>query len=91
MREDAESPWTKERFAEAMAPFFAEHAAIDLTPRARQTANTVIREAEHRLWEIRHKILDPEGDEDFGIDAIVDLRSPCDETLPLIEVTKIGV
>jgi len=91
VRPDAESPWTKERLEEAMAPYFAAHAAIDLTPRARQTANTAIREAEHRLWEIHHKILDPEGDEDWGIEATIDLRKQCDETLPLIEVMKIGV
>jgi hypothetical protein len=91
VRSDAESPWTKERFAEATAPYFAEHAAIDLTPRARQTANTAIREIEHRLWEVHHKIIDPEGDEDWGIEATVDLRTPCDESGPLIELRRIGV
>jgi hypothetical protein len=73
-----------------MAPYFAEHAAIDLTPRARQTANTVIREAEHRRWEIHHKIVDPAGDDDWGVEAVVDLRTPIDESGPLIQVLKIG-
>jgi hypothetical protein len=91
VRADAESPWTKERFEGATAPYFAGHAAIDLTPRARQTANTVIREAEHRLWEIHHKIVDPEGDEDWGIEATVDLRAPCDESGVLIQLLKIGI
>jgi hypothetical protein len=87
---DDEAPWTAERFAEAMAPYWAEHAAIDLTPRARLASNTIVREAAHRLYEIRHKILDPEGDDDFGLDAIVDLRKPRDEALPLIGVLRIG-
>jgi hypothetical protein len=91
VRADAESPWTKERFEGVTAPYFAEHAAIDLPPRARQTANTAIREIEHRLWEVHHKIVDPEGDEDWGIEATVDLRVPCDESGVLIRVTKIGV
>lgn len=91
VRPDSEAPWTKERFEEALAPYLAEHAAIDLTPRARQTRNTAIREAEHRLWEIRHKIIDPEGDEDWGIEATVDLRKQCDESGVLIRVIKIGV
>ena len=59
--------------------------------RAFETANTVVREAEHRLWEIHHKILDPEGDEDWGIEATVDLRVPVDESGPLIQVQRIGV
>jgi hypothetical protein len=91
VRQDDDAPWTAARFEEAMAPYFAEHAAVDLTPRARQTANTVVREAAHRLYEIRHKILDPEGDDDFGIDAAVDLRAPCDESGPLIVVRAVGV
>jgi hypothetical protein len=91
VRQDAEAPWTAGRFAEAMSPYFAEHAAIDLTPRARQAANTVIREAEHRLWEVRHKIVDPEGDEDWGIETVVDLRKDCDETGALIELRRIGI
>jgi hypothetical protein len=74
-----------------MSPYFAEHAAIDLTPRARQTANTAIREAEHRLWEIHHKIVDPTGDEDWGVEATVDLRAPCDESGVLIQLRRIGI
>ena len=91
VRRDDAAPWTAERLAVAMAPYWAEHAAIDLTPRARLSSNTIIREAEHRLFEIRHRILDPEGDDDFGLDAVVDLRAPCDESGPLIAVTRIGV
>lgn len=89
VRPEGGAAWDAARFEAAMAPYFAGHAAIDLTPRARQSANTIIREEEHRLYGIRHRILDPGGDDDFGIDARVDLRAPCDESRPLVSVVKI--
>jgi hypothetical protein len=88
---DPDDPWTPERFAAALEPYFAVHAAIDVTPKARLPHNTVIREMEHRLWEVHQKIIDPQGDEDFGLELVVDLRVPKDESGPLIALRRIGI
>ncbi|MBI2898477.1 MAG: DUF3516 domain-containing protein [Deltaproteobacteria bacterium] len=83
--------WTAERLAAEMAPYWAEHATIDLTPRARHPHNTVLGQAGPRRWEARQKILDPEGEEDWMLDCVVDLEAPRDEDQPLIELLRIGI
>jgi len=83
--------WTPEAFEQALASYFEEHAAIDITPRARLAHNTTIREDGKRVWRCSQKIIDPEGDEDWGLECVVDLSEPRDETGPLIELVRIGV
>jgi superfamily II RNA helicase len=83
--------WTPEAFEQALAPYFEEHAAIDVTPAARMAHLTTIREDEKRVWRCSQKIVDPEGDEDWGIECVIDLGEPRDETGPLIELIRIGV
>jgi hypothetical protein len=83
--------WTVESFEEALAPYFEEHASIDVTPRARLAHNTTIREDGRRVWRCSQKIVDPEGDEDWGLECVVDLSEPRDETGPLIELVRVGI
>lgn len=90
VRHPAEAPWTADRFARCMAPYYAEHAFVDVSPKARHTQNTIIREAGERRWEVLHKIVDPEEDEDWVIQGIVDLATIEDESLPLVELQQIG-
>jgi superfamily II DNA/RNA helicase len=89
--ETQENSWTAERFEEAMAPYFEAHASIDITPRARQPVNTLIRETSRRTWQVQQKIVDPEGDEDWALHCVVDMAKPRDEAESLIELLRIGV
>ena len=82
--------WSADEIERALAPYFAEHAAIDVTPRARAAHHTVIREDAHRLFTVHHKLIDPEGDEDWGLELRVDLVEPRDERGPLIELVKVS-
>jgi len=66
-------PWTAARLAETLAPYWAEHASIVTTPAARRPRNTVIQEIGARRWRAQQRIVDPEGDEDWALDCIVDL------------------
>lgn len=90
IRAEPDEGWGGPDLESAMAPFFEEHGDIDLTPRARQSRNTVIRQDEHRLWTIHQKILSVDGNEDWGLECVVDLREPRDETGPLIELRRVG-
>ncbi len=90
VRAPADDPWPPERFAAAMEPFFAEHAGIDVSPRARHTQNTILREDGPRRWTVLQKIVDLEGDEDWVVEGVVDLRDIVDESLPLVELRRIG-
>ncbi|MGZ3442394.1 MAG: DUF3516 domain-containing protein, partial [Polyangia bacterium] len=86
IRPNADDVWTAERLAAELAPYFAEHARIDVTPRARRPSQTVIEPAaEAGTFTARQRILDPEEDEDWMIDAFVDARGAVGDG-PLIEL-----
>jgi arsenate reductase-like glutaredoxin family protein len=79
-------PWTVESLAAELAPYWAEHASIDVTPRARRPQQTLVEPAEVRgTFVARQRILDPAEDEDWMIEAFVDGR-PASSEGPLIEL-----
>jgi superfamily II RNA helicase len=81
--------WTVEKLTSEMDAYWAEHARIDVTPRARRPNQTVIEPgAEPRTFIARQKILDPEEDEDWMLDCFVDLRGPISED-PIVELRAI--
>ena len=90
LHQTEENDWTAQRLAEALAPYFALHASIDITPRARQTRNTIFLEESSRVWAARQKIVDPQGEADWIIDCVVDLTGPRDPDRPLIELRGIS-
>ncbi|HVE83278.1 MAG TPA: DUF3516 domain-containing protein, partial [Myxococcales bacterium] len=88
-----EVEWTAARLEEAMAPYWAEHPSIDLTPRARRPDLTFLQpvEGEAKRWTARQRILDPAGHGDWMVEARVDLTQPRPEDAPLLELIRIGV
>jgi hypothetical protein len=78
--------WTAESLAAELAPYYAEHASIDVAPRARRPHQTLIQPAtDPGTFTVRHRILDPAGDEDWMIDAFVDARQPPTDA-PLLQL-----
>ncbi|MBN2573489.1 MAG: DUF3516 domain-containing protein [Deltaproteobacteria bacterium] len=93
LRDGEAGAWTAERLTAEVAPYFAEHEKILVTPLARSPRKTVLAEAAPRVWEAQQIIVDPEGDEDFAIHARIDLTEPLapgQESAPLIELVRIG-
>ena len=88
-----EVEWTAAKLEEAMAPYWAEHATIDLTPRARRPDLTFLQaiEGEAKRWTARQRILDPAGHGDWMVEARVDLGQPHPEDAPLLELVRIGI
>ena len=85
--------WTAERLSAELAPYFAEHEKIIVTPLARSPRNTTQSLVAPRIWEAQQMIVDPAGDEDFAIHARIDLSEPLlpgQENAPLIELMRIG-
>ena len=85
--------WTPEKIAADLAPYFAEHQAIIVTPMARAPRKTTLSPVGPRIWEAQQTIVDPEGDEDWAIHVRIDLTSPIppgQENAPLIELLRIG-
>ena len=73
VRHGKSTAWRPEDFQEALEPYFEQHDYMDLTPRARQTQNTVFVEETPRVFQVFQKIVDPEGEVDWAIHASVDL------------------
>jgi superfamily II RNA helicase len=85
--------WTTDKLSAELAPYFQEHAKIDITPAARNPHNTTLSPLGPRLWEAQQRLVDPEGDEDFAIHVRVDLTAPLpagQESAPLIELMRVG-
>jgi len=88
--QDPADPWDAGRLEAALAPFFAEHAALLDTPEARRHQWTQIRPIGERQWEVQQTLLDPAGEHLWGIRARVDLRHARKVDQPLLGVVAIG-
>jgi superfamily II RNA helicase len=82
--------WDARRFEEALAPFFAEHAALLDTPEARRHQWTRIEKCGDRQWRVTQTLLDAEGDHDWGLGAQVDLRAATAVDQPLLRIEWVG-
>ena len=93
MRADpqAPSPWTAERFRLALAPFLEEYERIVFDPTARRNDLTWMRERESRLWDVRQVLVDPAGDNQWNVEAELDLRAGDTPVGPLLAVRAIGI
>lgn len=85
-----EHDWPPERLAVEMEPYWREHSGIDLTPRSRQPIHTTLKAVGPRKWEVSQRILDPEGDDDWMLECVVDLGIQRPDEAPLIELRRIG-
>ena len=74
-----------------MAPYFAEHASVVLTPAGRRPNLTLMKETGTRQWEVQQRIMDPESHGDWMLDGEIDLRDRRAEGEPLLILRRIGV
>jgi superfamily II RNA helicase len=85
---DMDSPWTKERFALALAPFFEEHAAIRTDPSARAPSLTRIDKTATN-WQVVQVIADVDGDDDWALSCSVDLEASGRVGRAVVEVREV--
>jgi len=91
IRQTPDHSWTPTELDEAMAAYFEEAAFVDVTPRARQVHNTFLREDQTHRWTAQQKIVDPDGNDDWMLDCVIDLTTPRGADEPLIELRRIGI
>jgi superfamily II RNA helicase len=82
-------PWKPAEIEAAFAPFFAEHAAIRLDPKARSPNNTIISSGPH-LWEVKQVVADAEDDNDWVIECAIDLERSRTAARPMLSLRRIG-
>ncbi|MDC7120979.1 DUF3516 domain-containing protein [Cellulomonas fimi] len=88
-RDDQGSPWTSDRWAEALDPFYDDHDQVLTGPAARGPALFQVT-ATSTTWQVRQLLDDPEGDHDWRIDAVVDLPGSDETGEVQLRVTAVG-
>ena len=91
---DPEGAWTPARLEAELAPYFAEHPAIDTRPVARLPHNTLLTKTGPRTYDAVQRIVDPEGEVDWALHCTIDLGKPRPEgtpdEAPYIELVRVG-
>jgi hypothetical protein len=82
--------WTAARLEAELAPYFAAHPKIDVTPAARRPHHTFVKELGPRRWEAVQRIVDEAGEVDWAIVCEVDLSGEYDREKPLLTLVRVG-
>ncbi|WP_203433504.1 DEAD/DEAH box helicase [Jiangella asiatica] len=86
---DSDSGWDANAWADALEPYFDEHADIGIGPDARSGALLIVTEHPDR-WAVRQILDDPAGDHDWGFTAAVDLAESNAAGHPVVTITDVG-
>jgi superfamily II RNA helicase len=86
---DAKDGWDADAWADALEPYFDEHADIGTGPDARGPALLMI-ERERNYWSVRQILDDPAGDHDWGISAVIDLDASDEAGAAVLRITDVG-
>ncbi|HET6344753.1 MAG TPA: DUF3516 domain-containing protein, partial [Myxococcota bacterium] len=83
-------PWTPERLAAAMAPYYEAHRRVVFDPSARLPQYTHLKQLGPRTWQAQQTLCDPEGENFWMCDALIDLEGNLDANAPLLQLQRIG-
>jgi superfamily II RNA helicase len=90
VRQRPDEGWTPKRIEEAVAPFWAEHARIDVTPAARRPDNTFLTDLGGGRWRAVQRIVDEAGEVDWMLECEVDLADPPAPDEPLLDLVRVA-
>lgn len=85
----ARSGWSEQQLAQAMAPYWAEHAYVGIDAEARATALFSLAEEPGR-WVVTQRIVDPAGDGEWRMIAAIDLAIAEAEGAPTLVLEQLG-
>ncbi|MBL9021603.1 MAG: DUF3516 domain-containing protein [Myxococcales bacterium] len=81
---------TAKSFDEWMKPYFAERPVLLSHHEARKAEFTTLKQTAGATWEAWQTLVDPDGDNDWVIEAEVDLSTDVDDASPVIALRRIG-
>lgn len=84
------SDWTPARLEAELAPYYAAHPRIDVTPAARKPHQTFVKELGPRRWEAVQRLVDEAGEVDWMIQCEVDLTGDFDPDRPVLSLLRVG-
>jgi superfamily II RNA helicase len=85
---DGGAGWAEQRWRDALAGYFADHADIGTGPDARGPALLMI-DTQPGRWVVRQILDDPAGDHDWGITAEVDLAASDAAGTAIVHITAV--
>ncbi len=88
---DPDGAWTPARLEAELAPYYAAHPRIDVTPAARRPHQTFVKEVAPRRWEAVQRLVDEAGEVDWMLQCEVDLGGAFDPDQPVISLLRVGV
>ena len=83
------SGWSEQQLAEAMAPYWAEYASVEIDAAARSAAHFTLSEEPER-WVVTQQLVDPDGDGEWRFVAVVDLELAMAEGAPTLQLAQLG-
>ncbi|WP_232323485.1 DEAD/DEAH box helicase [Catenuloplanes japonicus] len=86
---DGDSGWDAAAWADALTPYYEEHADIGTGPDARGPALLQITQ-DRTEWTVRQVIDDPAEDHDWHITAVVDLAASDEAGVAVLRITDVG-
>ena len=88
VRESAQ--WDEKALADAMAPYWAQHQKLRFDHEARLPTRTQLTAEGPRQYRVRQTLADPEGTDEWYIEATIDLDESTDPEAPLLTLVKIS-
>ncbi len=89
--DDDGQPWTGARLQQLMDAYHADHDHLCLDPNARNVRHTYVLPAEDkRTWRVQQMLVDPEGDNDWVAEFVVDLTESRKLNEPVLRLRRIG-
>jgi hypothetical protein len=86
----ADEPWTEERFERVFERFYAEHERLVFDQTARYVDKTQIEEIASHVYKARQILVDEAGDNDWYVEAEVDVREGMPVDQPLLRLKTIA-
>jgi superfamily II RNA helicase len=82
--------WSEKAIADAMAPYWAQHMKLRFDHEARLPTRTQLVAEGPRQYRVRQTLADPEGTDEWMIEAAIDLDEASDPEAPLLTLARIG-
>ena len=89
VRQDPEDPWPAKRIEEAMAGFYADYDELVFDQHARRHGLTRVEALGPREWRVTQTLCDPEGENFWFIEGLIDLTDQEMPEGPLVTIERI--
>ncbi len=85
------SSWTTEKIEQILKDYYSsEHSRICTDTRARHPKNTLISQEDSSVWKVQQVLIDPEENNDWGLDFEIPLEDSRRESKPILKLMRIA-